>query len=190
MRNGLANHVPPGKRRSQGGDSKYGFSPQYPPPPGSDQQTNSPGHTSNATKMHSPHSSSSPLNQYPPGGGAEGGDRFGSSPRVNGEVSGGLDSTGYRHRSPLAHSPLSSPRGEGPPELPPRVDRTNKPGRIKSAQERLFGNKGDVDGSVPNCTHDSNYINANRGNSLERPTAKAVSAFELYFILAVCSPRT
>ncbi|XP_065338981.1 tight junction protein ZO-1-like isoform X6 [Cloeon dipterum] len=106
-------------------------------------------------------------------------------------------------RSPLAHSPpptrrqaSEAPAGTSaefappllrqsePPELPPRVDRTNKPpGNMRtpgsrSAQERLFGDTGDA-----------NYMNAGvpgqhlRGNSsLERgqhaPNLKTQSSYD------------
>ncbi|KAG8229010.1 hypothetical protein J437_LFUL007564 [Ladona fulva] len=108
-----------------------------------------------------------------------------------------------RHCSPLlTHSPPHSPSGApsrnpNVPDLPPRVDRTNKPGRspstLRSATERLFGagsngrgagvgasasQSGGLEGIGYGHQHqnDGNYMNAQRGvaagSSLERPTNK------------------
>lgn len=72
----------------------------------------------------------------------------------------------------------------GPPELPPRIDRANKPPRntvTRSAQERLFG--------VTKDTSDPpNYINATphhrpANSSLERHNPnKTVIYTQLYFV--------
>ncbi|KAK6635505.1 hypothetical protein RUM44_000757 [Polyplax serrata] len=57
--------------------------------------------------------------------------------------------------------PLTPPDRQAAPELPPRIDRTNKPPRAnitvsRTAQERLFGK----DGGPPSPTDPPNYINA------------------------------
>lgn len=86
-------------------------------------------------------------------------------------------------------SPPQSPMTGAPPELPPRIDRASKPPRtssnVRSAQERLFGNKE---------PHDPpNYINATphqrpANSSLERhnPT-KTVSWQLVYDMLTIFS---
>ncbi|KAJ4436603.1 hypothetical protein ANN_16636, partial [Periplaneta americana] len=143
------------KRRSQGGDSKYGFSP----PPHHDE----PPVTSST--MH--------LNYPPP----------------------------HPHQHQGMGPPVTrSPPGQGPPELPPRIDRSNKPPRgaggtlSRSAAERLFG-KGE--GGLVDPTDSSldppNYINATphhrppgqTSSSLERHNMKtssydSVSSYDSY----------
>ena len=45
-----------------------------------------------------------------------------------------------------------------PPELPPKIDRSSKPTRLRSAQERLFGSReGDVGGNPKNGDSSESY---------------------------------
>ncbi|XP_046396264.1 tight junction protein ZO-1 isoform X4 [Ischnura elegans] len=134
-------------------------------------------------------------------------DCYGSNLRVSGNGNDFVSPQQQRHCSPLlAHSPPHSPSGGSSrnpavPDLPPRVDRTNKPGRspstLRSATERLFGggsnSRGVGVGASANQSSaidnggfghqqqyhsDGNYMNAQRGvaagSSLERPTTKGV----------------
>ncbi|XP_066996452.2 tight junction protein ZO-3 isoform X2 [Anabrus simplex] len=164
-----------GKRRSQGGDSKYGFSPPHLGGVGDEPPVTS--STMHLNYPHHHHQTSSPAG-YP-------------TPRM---LNGG---GGALPRSPLAHSPPL----QGPPELPPRVDRTNKPPRgtlSRSAAERLFGKNEagvcDADPASPamqDVIDPPNYINAtphHRGggsSSLERHNMKtssydSVSSYDSY----------
>lgn len=76
-------------------------------------------------------------------------------------------------RSPLAHSP-----GAHAPELPPRVDRSNKPpGR--SAAERLFGRTEADNDDPPNYINATPHLRAHAASahvsSLDRHNLKTVS---------------
>lgn len=168
-----------GKRRSQCGDSKYGFSPPHmrnaeePPISSSTMHLNYPPHHHH---HYHHHQTSSPAG-YPP------------SKILNG-------GTGALPRSPLMHSPPL----QKPPELPPRIDRSNKPTHnalSRLAADRLFvkgeGVLGENDmASGPREASDPpNYINATphhrRGgsSSLERHNLKtnsydSVSSYESY----------
>ncbi|XP_064114052.1 tight junction protein ZO-1-like isoform X4 [Macrobrachium nipponense] len=71
---------------------------------------------------------------------------------------------GYSPPGPGGHLPppppyLNGHSNETGPELPPKVDRTSKPGRVRSGQD--FGSGKELD-------YDNNYLNTGRGNSLER----------------------
>lgn len=83
-----------------------------------------------------------------------------------------------------------SPPGQGPPELPPRIDRSNKPPRgggstlSRSAAERLFGKSdGGLGDPADSSLDPPNYINATphhrppgqTSSSLERHNMKTVS---------------
>lgn len=131
------------KRRSQGGDSKYGFSP--------------------------PHHDESPVTS--------------STIHLNYPLP-------HSHQHQGLGPPVTrSPPSHSPPELPPRIDRSNKPCRVgggtlsRSAAERLFG-KGDGGmGDTADCNLDPpNYINAaphhrppgQANSSLERHNMKTV----------------
>lgn len=153
------------KRRSQGGDSKYGFSP-----PHMSEDTSAGSSNLHLNYPHHHHQTSSPAG-YP-------------GPR-------NLNGSGAMPRSPLAHSPPL----QGPPELPPRIDRTNKPPRAtlsRTAAERLFGKGGDGDSDGTSAMREAldppNYINATPhhrvgsgsgggggSSSLERHNMKTVS---------------
>ncbi|GFG33860.1 hypothetical protein Cfor_12812, partial [Coptotermes formosanus] len=143
------------KRRSQGGDSKYGFSP----PPHHDE----PPVTSSTVHLN-----------YPP-------------PHP------------HQHQG-LGPPVTRSPPGQGPPELPPRIDRSNKPPRggsntlSRSAAERLFGKSDGGLGDLADSSLDPpNYINATphhrppgqTSSSLERHNMKtnsydSVSSYDSY----------
>ncbi|KAL0269988.1 UNVERIFIED_CONTAM: hypothetical protein PYX00_007550 [Menopon gallinae] len=89
--------------------------------------------------------------------------------------------------------PLSPPDRQSAPELPPRIDRTNKPPRAnltmsRSAQERLFG-KGD--GGPPSPSDPPNYINATphmrapsssleRHNNIKANSYDSMSSYDSY----------
>ncbi|XP_023725959.1 tight junction protein ZO-1 isoform X6 [Cryptotermes secundus] len=125
------------KRRSQGGDSKYGFSP--PPHHGESPVTSSTIH----------------LNYPPP----------------------------HSHQHQGLGPPVTrSPPGQSPPELPPRIDRSNKPSRggsgtlSRSAAERLFGKGDGGSGDAGDSSLDPpNYINATPHH---RPTGQTNSSLE------------
>lgn len=197
-----------GRRRlSHGGDGKYGF--PSPLPPMTTHKQNTQGHQHGHSISHSSQSMSRRTTQpsRPTQNSSQphpNVDFYGSTLRVNGGSSNDFISQQQRHCSPLlAHSPPHSPSGgtsRNPivPDLPPRVDRTNKPGRspstLRSATERLFGSSGrgvgvgasastqgapiDNGGFVHQQQHhsDGNYMNAQRGvaagSSLERPSTK------------------
>lgn len=57
---------------------------------------------------------------------------------------------------------------ESGPEVPPKVDRTSKPGRVRSGQD--FGSGKELD-------YDGNYINTGRGASVE-PQHKVSTAHQ------------
>ncbi|XP_071440412.1 tight junction protein ZO-3 isoform X2 [Hetaerina americana] len=195
-----------GRRRlSHGGDGKYGF-PSPAVPHHQSSQSHHHGH-SVAHPNQSTSRRSGPQNrhgqnmhqQHPSA------DCYGSNLRVSGNGNDFVSPQQQRHCSPLlAHSPPHSPSGgsnrnPAVPDLPPRVDRTNKPGRspstLRSATERLFGggssSRGVGVGASANQSNaidnggfghqqqyhsDGNYMNAQRGvaagSSLERPTTK------------------
>ncbi|PSN46430.1 hypothetical protein C0J52_15366 [Blattella germanica] len=103
----------------------------------------------------------------------------------------------HSHQHQGLSPPVTRSPGQGPPELPPRIDRTNKPARgtggtfSRSAAERLFG-KGDGDG-IDSSLDPPNYINATphhrppgqTSSSLERHNMKtssydSVSSYDSY----------
>jgi hypothetical protein len=94
-----------------------------------------------------------------------------------------------------------SPPGQCPPELPPRIDRSNKPHRggggtlSRSAAERLFGKSDGVLGDPADSSLDPpNYINATphhrppgqTNSSLERHNMKTVS--RMVFVISFLMP--
>jgi hypothetical protein len=134
------------KRRSQGGDSKYGFSP----PPHHDE---------------SPVTSSTIHLNYPP------------------------PPHSHQHHG-LGPPVTRSPPGHSPPELPPRIDRSNKPSRggggtlSRSAAERLFGKGDGGAGDAADSNLDPpNYINATPHH---RPPGQTNSSLEHHNMKTVC----
>lgn len=181
----------PTKRRSQGGDSKYGFSPS-----GNGQTPMSPrGNNGSGYPYNSPSS-----RQLPPPVNSTNLDFINGQPHptttTNQQRSNGYPGSGQPHYNSSysqyngSNGSSSHTNGNGA-ELPPKIDRSSKPSsRLpRSAQERLFGSReGDVNGlgmdSYPTSPpgpaptqqngHD-NYIGSLRGSSLDRERlAKAV----------------
>jgi len=145
-RKGSSSHHPnmmdgstPTKRRSQGGDSKYGFS--------------SSGNGNIQRELHAP---PSPRSSYP------GPSNYGYSPSsrnqpnmeyMNGPThqqkqwsNGAASSGGYAHHlAGYSNAQYSSSQyntsSSAVVELPPKIDRSSKPKGLRSAQERLFGSR-------------------------------------------------
>ncbi|XP_071514333.1 uncharacterized protein pyd isoform X8 [Panulirus ornatus] len=163
------------RRKSHGGDSKYGFA-------------------SGGSYGSDLYSSRPPLSTQGSGTGGGGGGGMGSIP---GSPYSSVPPPGYSNRPPQQtlpqpmHSPhhrrsptaLSgrgpphagySPQGQGSnmapppylnghtneagPEVPPKVDRTSKPGRVRSGQD--FGSGKELE-------YDGNYMNTGRGNNVD-----------------------
>ncbi|XP_071514342.1 tight junction protein 1 isoform X14 [Panulirus ornatus] len=171
------------RRKSHGGDSKYGFA-------------------SGGSYGSDLYSSRPPLSTQGSGTGGGGGGGMGSIP---GSPYSSVPPPGYSNRPPQQtlpqpmHSPhhrrsptaLSgrgpphagySPQGQGSnmapppylnghtneagPEVPPKVDRTSKPGRVRSGQD--FGSGKELE-------YDGNYMNTGRGNNVD-PQHKVTSS--------------
>ncbi|XP_069976885.1 tight junction protein ZO-1 isoform X2 [Penaeus vannamei] len=162
------------RRKSHGGDSKYGFaSGGY---HGSDPYSSRPPVNANSTGGGGGGIGSmpgSPYSSVPPPGYSGRPPQQSLPPPTH---------SPHQRRSPSAHPSRGPPQmgysplgpggqmappppylnghsGEGGPEVPPKVDRTSKPGRVRSGQD--FGSGKDLD-------YDANYMNTGRGNSLER----------------------
>ncbi|XP_045118000.1 tight junction protein ZO-1-like isoform X7 [Portunus trituberculatus] len=163
------------RRKSHGGDSKYGFASggSY----GSDLYASRPpmsaqGSTAGAGAAGMTSHPGSPYSAVPPPG------YGGRPPQQN--LSPPMHSPHHRRspnvppgRSPphMGYSPpgpggnmvppppyINGHSNEAGPEVPPKVDRTSKPGRVRSGQD--FGSGKELD-------YDGNYINTGRGSSVD-----------------------
>ena len=166
------------RRKSHGGDSKYGFG------------------NSNNNYDHDPYST------HQQNGGSGAGQNNGSSPQLSSmppSFSPNRNNGAPLSLPPSTHSPhqqrnsMPPPPGRNPtyssgyggnhpqinghssgtdkaPEIPPKIDRTSKPGRVRSGHD--FGSGKDLE--------NDNYINTGRGSSLERQNK--VSFYHMNFI--------
>lgn len=177
------------RRKSHGGDSKYGFaSGGY---HGSDPYSSRPPVNANSTGGGGGGIGSmpgSPYSSVPPPGYSGRPPQQSLPPPTH---------SPHQRRSPSAHPSRGPPQmgysplgpggqmappppylnghsGEGGPEVPPKVDRTSKPGRVRSGQD--FGSGKDLD-------YDANYMNTGRGNSLERQHKVSTPAVALHCML-------
>ncbi|XP_069952177.1 tight junction protein ZO-1 isoform X2 [Cherax quadricarinatus] len=163
------------RRKSHGGDSKYGFasggsygSDLYSSRPPASMQSSStggggggmssipgspysavlpPGYSGRPPQqtlpppMHSPHHRRSP-----------------NAPSGRGPPQAGYSPLGPGGNMAPPPPYLNGHTNEAGPEVPPKVDRTSKPGRVRSGQD--FGSGKELE-------YDGNYMNTGRGNSVD-----------------------
>ncbi|XP_069952180.1 tight junction protein ZO-3 isoform X5 [Cherax quadricarinatus] len=183
------------RRKSHGGDSKYGFasggsygSDLYSSRPPASMQSSStggggggmssipgspysavlpPGYSGRPPQqtlpppMHSPHHRRSP-----------------NAPSGRGPPQAGYSPLGPGGNMAPPPPYLNGHTNEAGPEVPPKVDRTSKPGRVRSGQD--FGSGKELE-------YDGNYMNTGRGNSVD-PQHKVASGRSGYY-LNVPPPR-
>nr|XP_053644181.1 tight junction protein ZO-1-like isoform X5 [Cherax quadricarinatus] len=183
------------RRKSHGGDSKYGFasggsygSDLYSSRPPASMQSSStggggggmssipgspysavlpPGYSGRPPQqtlpppMHSPHHRRSP-----------------NAPSGRGPPQAGYSPLGPGGNMAPPPQYLNGHTNEAGPEVPPKVDRTSKPGRVRSGQD--FGSGKELE-------YDGNYMNTGRGNSVD-PQHKVASGRSGYY-LNVPPPR-
>lgn len=180
----MLQHPPPSemyddRRKSHGGDSKYGFasggsygSDLYascpPPPVSSGAGGTGGGGSSMASIPGSPYSSVPPpgYSSRPPPPQQQNlpppmrSPHHRRSPNAPPSTRGPPPQVGYSSSSPggnIAPPPyLNGHSPEGAPDVPPKVDRTSKPGRVRSGQD--FGSGKDLELDA------NNYMNTGRGS--------------------------
>ena len=157
------------RRRSRGGDGKYGFGG------GPNERQNDPQMQQHQRQKNShggevgasPQSSSMPPTFSPNRNGAPLSLPPTHSPQQQNAppISQGRSPAqlGYPLPQGLPYSPntnqVNGHSTDVAPEVPPKIDRTSKPGRVRSGHD--FGSGKDLE-------NDNNYINAGKGSSLER----------------------
>ncbi|XP_042227784.1 tight junction protein ZO-1-like isoform X6 [Homarus americanus] len=169
------------RRKSHGGDSKYGFasggsygSDLYSSrPPASMQGSSTGGGGGMGSIPGSPYSSvpppgysgRPPQQTLPPPMHSPHHRRSPNAPSGRGPPQAGYSPQGPGGN--MAPPPyLNGHTNESGPEIPPKVDRTSKPGRVRSGQDFGYGKELEYDG---------NYMNTGRGNSVD-PQHKVTSA--------------